>query len=403
MSGTVKVTREMHEYILKERAKPTAERPSLRAIARALNLDPEAVRKWSFRSLDRPAGVAEPGEPPAEPKPESVPEQIQHLRAKLGERSAEMKRLIRMIGEQREIRDGIKEAVVACEPYSRVPYKVPEKHGKPVVAVLKCSDWQLGEVINPRETEGFGEFNHAIAERRMFSIVDSFIDWVNAMRHAYRIDEVRIFREGDLVSGNIHKELEITNEFPAPVATAKAGFMLAEVAARVAAHFKTVIVEGVDADNHGRMNPKPQAKQKAQNNWCYLAAVVAEEALKKHKNVEFRWTEGMKYLTNVAGFNFLIQHGDGIKSSLSIPYYGLERDRARESTKRMNTDKTFHYVSCGHYHVPALISGNILINVSLPGTTEFDHSCGRHAPPSQVAFLVHPTHGMFNLIPFTVK
>lgn len=332
-----------------------------------------------------------------------VDEQVLHLRSRIQEQSRELQGLRAAIGQQKEVKHAIKEAVTACEPYKRVPYKAPPKSGSAIIPVLKLSDWQLGEVINPGETEGFGEFNWEIAQRRMFYITAKFLEWVNVMRHAYRIDEVRVFREGDLVSGNIHKELEITNEFPAPVATAKAGFLLAEVTSRLAPHFAKVIVEGVDADNHGRMNPKPQAKQKAHNNWCYLAAVIAEEVLRKHGNVEFRWTEGMKYVADVAGQKFLIQHGDGIKSSLGIPYYGLERDRAREATKRMNTDKPFHYVSCGHYHVPALIAGNIIVNGSLPGTTEFDHSCGRHAPPSQVAFLVHPKHGMFNLIPFTVN
>jgi hypothetical protein len=43
----------------------------------------------------------------------------------------------------------------------------------------------------------------------------------------------------------------------------------------------------------------------------------------------------------------------------------------------------FDYISIGHWHVPAIIDGNILVNGNLPGTTEFDHIQGRHAAPSQ--------------------
>ena len=328
----------------------------------------------------------------------TVDEQVAHLRARTAQQEREIRRLSEVVGGQREIKQALVEAVIACEPYKRVAWKAPSKPGKPVIPVLKLSDWHIGEVINPAETEGFGRYDWEIAQRRIFGIVTDFLRWVEMMRTCYRIDECRVFREGDLTSGNIHHELEVTNEFPAPVATAKAGFLLGEVVARIAPHFANVIVEGVDADNHGRLNTKPQAKQKAHNNWCYLAAVVAAESLKKHKNVEFRFTPGMKYLANVGGQDFLVEHGDGVKSWMGIPFYGLERERARESTRRMNTDRTFNYMSISHWHVPGWFSDNILVNGSLSGTTEFDHSCGRHAHPAQVSFLVHPERGVFNFM-----
>lgn len=81
-----------------------------------------------------------------------------------------------------------------------------------------------------------------------------------------------------------------------------------------------------------------------------------------------------------------------------IPYYGMERDRAREAMKRQHTEKGFDYISIGHWHVPAIIGGNILVNGSLPGTTEFDHLVGRHASPAQVSFMVHPKFGLFNWV-----
>jgi hypothetical protein len=43
------------------------------------------------------------------------------------------------------------------------------------------------------------------------------------------------------------------------------------------------------------------------------------------------------------------------------------------------------------------------MNGSLSGTTEFDHSCGRHAAPAQTSFLVHPKYGIFDFVPWTFK
>jgi hypothetical protein len=95
----------------------------------------------------------------------------------------------------------------------------------------------------------------------------------------------------------------------------------------------------------------------------------------------------------------------------------MERERGREAAKRMqammDTERGlaeqyqkeigFDFVSCGHWHVPGVVSGNILINGSLTGTDEFDHGCGRHAPSAQVSFLVHPNHKIFNWTPWTVS
>ena len=50
--------------------------------------------------------------------------------------------------------------------------------------------------------------------------------------------------------------------------------------------------------------------------------------------------------------------------------------------------------------VASFIEGMTIVNGSLSGTSEFDHSCGRHASPCQVAYLMHGKHGLFNLVPF---
>lgn len=329
-----------------------------------------------------------------------VDEQVLHLRERNKQLESSLANYRKELGERKEVVEMLRSAVIAAQPFQRVPWKTPAKAGKPVIPVLKLSDWHIGEVVNPAETEGFNAFNWEIAQGRINSIVTNFLRWVETMRTCYRIDECRIWREGDLISGDIHHELIATNEFTDKEQTAKAGLLLGECTSRIAAHFAKVVVEGVDSDNHGRTQKKPQAKQKAKNNMIYLAHVIAREYVRKHQNIEWRETEGSKLLAEVAGWKFLIEHGDGVKCHLGIPYYGIERARAREATKRMNTDRTFHYQSCGHWHVAAWVSGNVLINGSLSGTSEYDHIAGRHSPPSQVAFLVHPEHGVFNFTPF---
>ena len=339
--------------------------------------------------------------PPAPaPPPPTESEQIIHLRKANSALLSTIVTLKDNVGSLKEMADLIGESVKQAEPFA--PYKYPpaEKGSAPVVPVFKWSDWHIGEVIRAEETEGFGEFNYAIAEEGLFGMVEDFLQWVEVQRRAYDMSTCVIFGEGDYVSGDIHPELLATNEFPLPVQTAKAGLLMGEAIRRICQHFDAVTMYQVNADNHGRLQKKPQAKQKGDNNMGYLVHTIANQYAAKIKNFSPIMAEGAKYLATVNGFKFLIEHGDSFRGWMGIPYYGMMRSRHREANRRMTTDKGFHYHSMGHWHVPALVEGQTIVNGSLSGASEFDHIAGRHADPAQVAFLVNQKHGIFNIVPF---
>lgn len=304
------------------------------------------------------------------------------------------------VGAQKELASELSDAVRAADPFPRYTYAKPQVSKSPVVPAIMLSDWHIGEVIQKDEMEGFNEFNYQIAEDRIFGIVDSFLNWVEVQRKIYNIKTVSVLALGDWVSGNIHAELLATNEFPLPVQTAKAGLLFGEVLVRLSTHFDAVNVDEVGADNHGRLQPKPQAKQKATNSMSFLVHTLANEYSAKQGNIHTREAAGIKMVTEIAEHNFLMEHGDTVKAYMGIPYYGMNRERGREAMKRMGTEKAFNYMALGHWHVPGFVEESVIVNGSLSGTTEFDHSVGRHARPAQVAFMVHPKHGVFNWTPF---
>ena len=368
---------------------------SNRKIAKELGLHNTSVARYRATPAQPTAKVGAPSA--------SIDEQNIHLRAKNSQLESLITQMRGELGSRKEMAAAVREAVTATDPFPRVPWKTPAKPGSSIEPVFVLSDWQIGEVIDPDKTEGFGEFNWEIAQRRIFGMTEAFLAWVELQRHVYRIDRIRIFLAGDPISGDIHPELQFTNEFPIPVQSAKAGLLTGEVISRIAPHAAEVIVEGIDADNHGRMTKKNQWKEGGLNNMAHLVNVLAGECVSKHGNVDFRAGTGrIKDLFDVCGKKFLVEHGHAVKAWMGIPYYGLERARAREAVRRMNTELGFHYQVCGHWHVAGWFAGTMLVNGNLPGTTEFDHACGRHAPPAQVAFLVHPKHGVFNFTPFTV-
>jgi len=312
-------------------------------------------------------------------------------------------KLSQRLGERREFFEQLLGSVVALEPPAPTKYSHEVKAGSLVVPNLDLSDWHTGEVVSANETEGFNKFNFAILEAGVFALVDDFLKWVDIQRHFYRIEECAVTCKGDFVSGDIHAELLATNEFPLPVQTAKAGWLLGEVLRRLAGHFKTVTVWQNGGDNHGRLQKKPQAKQKAANNMNYLVYTIANQAVNRCANVRIEQCDGIKQLATIAGKRFLIEHGDTLKGWSGLPFYAFQREVGREAVRRMNTERGFHYLSLAHFHTPYFLENRVIGNGSMSGTSEFDHGCGRHSLPCQVAFLVHPRHGVFNFNTFIRK
>jgi len=268
---------------------------------------------------------------------------------------------------------------------------------QPTPLVVHLTDWHIGQVTVPEYIEEFGENNFAVHEERVLTLGEKILSKLKLQRFGYKVDTCRIIHTADYVSGDIHPELQITNEFPAPVQAVKAGFLLAAHVAMLAPHFKEVICDLLTTDNHGRITRKPQGEQGGLNNYGYVVAHIAKVALSKFSNVEVRIHSGPTTVIEVANQRYLTSHGDGILGTWGIPFYGIERKKQREAMARLNMadDKRFTRLLIGHFHT-ALNHEHWLIGGSLTGTTAYDHREGRHSLPHQTSWFVHPSKGEFD-------
>lgn len=328
--------------------------------------------------------------------PTSPSEREAHLRREVQRLNADVTKLLDLRGLLTETAERVAAAVTVATPPALVVRSGKSAHRTPFSAVLQLSDWQIGERISASETSGFGEYNWAIAQRRIAMIVAKFREWIETHRAHFNIPELVVLAEGDFVSGDIHRELSVTNEFPVPVQIARAGLLLGRAVSELSQAFENVRLVEIGGDNHGRYQPKPQFKQKAANNASYLVYTIANQFLAEHANVTPTMPDGFQTRVEIAGKQFLCEHGDNVKAVMGIPYYGMARHKGREAQRRMADHLYYDYMALGHWHVPAIIEGNILVNGSLCGTTEYDHGFGRHAHPAQVSFLVHPKWGIFD-------
>lgn len=298
----------------------------------------------------------------------------------------------------------LKEYIMPIEPEKR--YYRPRKKSKvssPVVAVIHNTDGHLGAVQLPDEIEGFGENDPDICRARQQFFFEQAIEWVDLHRASYICDEAVVIVTGDMISGDIHKELSVTNAFPVPIQVAEAGILLSDNISLIAPHFNLVRVEFIVPDNHGRLTEKIQHKQAGENSLNYLVGFIAKERLQKHKNVVFNLHTQVQKVIDVNSRQYLCTHGHQVRGWAGFPYYGIERKTGREAIKRMMTNMNrFDRIVMGHWHAP-LAHPWYWIGGAVSGTDAYDHDNGRYCHPTQPAWLVHPKWGEFDRTDFDLR
>ena len=337
------------------------------------------------------------------------------LKSQLAKQAGILKQYRKEHGKLQLFFDALTPIITPLDP---VPVFTPdEKIGTTEIGLtMHISDVHYGATQDPDEIEGFNAFNIEICRKRCLSYAQYSANYGVRMRNAYNIQDCHIIVTGDLISGDIHQELMTTNEVPSPVQVVGAGNLLAEQIMTVAPHFRKVVVHFLVGDNHSRLTKKPQANEEGYNSLNYIVGHIAKSRTENQPNVEFNIYPQYEKVVTVNERQYLIMHGHGIKGWSGIPWYGLERKLAKESTARMQlimaslkefamdrmSEIGFHKMWMGHFHT-SILHPLYKVSASVQGSTALDHKDGRFSEPSQSTCLVHPRHGEFGWIDFNLK
>jgi len=308
---------------------------------------------------------------------------------------------------------GVREAIIPIKPLENVLElnKVSKTVESPCHAVMHSSDGHMGAVQEANEIEGINAFNPDICRARQISFIEKFIKWILVKRNMYTINNLTHIVTGDMISGDIHDELRVTNAFPTPVQAVEAGKLLAQQISMVAAYFEKVTVEFIVEDNHGRLTKKPQAKEAGMNTFNYVVGEIAKAYVRDIKNVTFNLYPMYETVIHVANRQYLICHGHNVRGWMGVPWYGIERKVGKESVARMQMIMEdinraqkigFHKYVFGHFHTPIDMDLYSCAG-SVSGTDAYDHGAGRYAKPSQPAWIIHPKNGEFDRTNFKLK
>jgi len=339
-------------------------------------------------------------------------EEVEHLQNVIREREREVKEYRK---EHGKLANFFRQLNAAIEPIDPLPSEYKPRVGTRktagvCAAVMQSTDGHHGEQQEASEVEGFGEFSPEIGEQRQLGFARDVVEWVELHRHSYEVPELHHLVTGDMISGDIHDELRITNAWPSPVQAIRAGALLARQVEITAPHFEHVVVEFIVADNHSRLTAKPQAKEAGLNSLNYVVGHYAKALLADHANVEFNIYPQHEQVVHVLNRQYLICHGHDVRGWMGMPWYGIERKMGRESMARLQVimedigrarEVGFHRYVFGHWHVPVDLP-LYMASGSVSGTNAYDHQQGRHARPSQSAWLVHPEHAEIDRTNFTL-
>lgn len=280
-------------------------------------------------------------------------------------------------------------AVKAPKPYIISKDAVKES------AVLVGSCWHIGEKIDAEEMGGLNEYNFDIFTRRLQHIVEKTISFTQGNMSNHVFEDLHVFLTGDMVSGIIHEELIESNELHIVDQALMGALVTAQALQDLARQFPKVIVTCV-VGNHGRTQKEKTFKNKGTKSWDYVFYNTLAMLLKNQSNIEFIIPKSYWAVVDVQGHLFQVQHGDTVRGSLGIPFYGFKREVGKWAEIHAVQNRIVRYFVTSHFHTKAILQsgiGEMIMNASLKGGDEYAIGLGLYGDPIQLLFGVHEKYG----------
>ena len=292
------------------------------------------------------------------------------------------------------IADSVKSAIYRLPKPSENFYKPKSSKYSAEHAGLVLSDLHIGESFSLQDTGGLSEFNFEVFKKRMNVVKESVVEIVHRHRNIYDIPELHVFCLGDIVAGmpevgqwsQAYIDLDIQDQLWKGVAAIR------DALATWSKHFKNVHFYGIYG-NHGRMARRGLLK--TSTNWDHLCYRFLEQSLSEYKNITWDIPTAWFLQRNILGHEFYLTHGDGIKGSMGIPFYGVTRAESKISAMMK---KRPDYFLLGHFHSAAEFQTNsskVIMNGSFMGGDMYSlRDLNSVSAPEQKMFGIHERKGV---------
>ena len=265
------------------------------------------------------------------------------------------------------------------------------------IPVLITSDFQIGEVIRPQETDHTHGYSVEIFRRRYRALIAQAIRLCLDHQPSWTYPGIIYERLGDTISGGIHEELAETDEVT-PIESVQIAAEEETAGIRALAEaFGRVLVQDCGGGNHDRDTHKPRSKAATAHSFDRLVSYILQREFKDDPRVEFHTTESPDIIFPVYDRMILATHGDKIGSRGGQGFIGPSATIARGAQKvimeQQALGRRIDEVHLGHFHT-FTDQDFVISNGCLPGYSEYAKlNRLRPQPPLQVLAFYSPKWG----------
>lgn len=260
---------------------------------------------------------------------------------------------------------------------------------------LLLSDWHWGEVVKPDEIGGVNEFNLEIAHRRVKRLVETSLSLLFDHIASPSYDGLVLPMAGDMITGDIHEELTVTNDLPVIPTIMDLFGVLVWLIDEFLKHFKRIFIPGVTG-NHGRKTKKIQCKERWATSFDWMLYAMLERHYINNDRVTILAAHSPDVLYRVYRHSYLLTHGDQFRGGDGLigPLGPLTRGRHKKSSRDAALDRPWNTMVCGHWHTLIQLL-HLIVNGALKGYDEFAFQNNyTPEPPTQAMWITHPDHGI---------
>ncbi len=312
---------------------------------------------------------------------------------RLEERVRELESQVGLEGAIREILGTAKLRLDKVDPPAWVNGKL--QAGCPGVPTLFLSDLHWGEKVEPAEINGVNEFGLATAHRRLRHTVGTAVHLLEILDPKMAYPGIVLPLGGDMISGDIHEELQATNELATIPTVLDLEEQLTSTIRTLAEAFGKVFLPCVSG-NHGRNTRKPWAKQRNATSFDWLLYQMLARRFAGDKRVQLFIPAGSDALYRVFNTRYLLTHGDQFRAGDSIigPIGPLTRGNQKKLARNQAVGQDYDVMIAGHWHT-YIHTARMIINGSLKGYDEYAAANNfGFEPPQQALWVTHPRFGI---------
>lgn len=246
------------------------------------------------------------------------------------------------------------------EPLDLVPYQksgVPKK-AHPVDMAVALSDQHADEIIQGAATWGLERYNFDIFCLRLQRYQKLLIEYGTGVHlPQHKVERLHVFHLGDSLHGDIHDhkhQNHFGNTMRAAIAVADAQ---AEMLAGVLEHVPYVNLVGVSG-NHPRTTTRKNMDD-PHDNFDYMVLALMQARLSRYitaGRLDVHAPRSWSAFVDVRGKVMALNHGDDVRGTWGIPWYGFSKKAARVQALVARAEQRVDFFWYGHYHTDVAVT-----------------------------------------------